>query len=82
MVHKKLLIALSLVVAASPVAAAKHEPMTGPPVANANGEICLRVAPLTGNIAETVRCWTREEWADQGVDVDKEWAENGVVLNA
>lgn len=82
MVHKTLLIALSLIVAASPVSAAKHEPMTGPPVADSNGRICLRVAPLTGNLVETVKCWTREEWAEQDVDVDKEWAENGVVLNA
>jgi hypothetical protein len=39
---------------------------------------CLRVGPLPGNVAETVECWTRAEWADQGVDVDKEWAKNGV----
>ena len=24
--------------------------------------------------------WYTEEWADQGVDVDKEWARNGVKV--
>jgi hypothetical protein len=38
---------------------------------------------LTGNIAEPVRCWTRAEWAEQGVDVDQEWQAEGVgVINA
>ena len=27
---------------------------------------------------QTVQCWTRDEWAEQGVDVDKEWAKEGV----
>ena len=39
---------------------------------------CLRVDPVTGSNVETIQCWTREEWAEQGVDVDKEWAKNGV----
>ena len=82
MAYKGWIIAFGLIVAASPSSAAKHELLTGPPVADAQGKICLRVAPVTGTMLETVQCWTREEWADQDVDVDKEWAENGVVLNA
>jgi hypothetical protein len=39
---------------------------------------CLRVDPVTGSNVETIQCWTREEWTEQGVDVDKEWAKNGV----
>jgi hypothetical protein len=39
---------------------------------------CLRVDPVTGSNVETIQCWTREEWAEQGVDVDREWAKNGV----
>ena len=81
MAHKLLVIALTSL-AAAPAVAAVQDPASPTPVANARGEYCLKVGPLTGNIAETVKCWTREEWADQGVDVDKEWAENGVVLNA
>ena len=81
MAHK--LLALTLIsLAASPGVAAVQDPTSPTPVANARGEYCLRVAPMTGSNVETVRCWTREDWADQGVDVDKEWAENGVVLNA
>ena len=81
MAHKAFVIALASM-AASPAVAAVQEPASPTPVANTRGEYCLKVAPMTGNLVETVRCWTREEWADQGVDVDKEWAENGVVLNA
>ena len=81
MVQKTLFIALGMV-AASPAVGSPREPLPEAPVANAKGEICLRVAPMTGNLVETVKCWTREEWAEQDVDVDKEWAENGVVLNA
>ena len=81
MAHKLLIIAIGSL-AASPAAAAAQDLAAPAPVANARGEICLKVAPLTGSMVETVRCWTREDWADQGVDVDKEWAENGVVLNA
>ena len=39
---------------------------------------CLRVDPLIGSHIETVQCKTRGEWADLGIDVDQEWAENGV----
>jgi len=81
MAHKALVIALASL-AASPAVAAVQDPASPTPVANARGEYCLKVAPVTGSNVETVRCWTREEWADQDVDVDKEWAENGVVLNA
>ena len=81
MAHKALVIALASL-AASPAVAAVQDPTSPTPVANARGEYCLKVAPVTGSNVETVRCWTREEWADQDVDVDKEWAENGVVLNA
>ena len=41
---------------------------------------CLRVAPATGSLLETVRCWTRAQWVDQGVDVDKEWDREGVAV--
>ena len=27
---------------------------------------------------ETIQCRTRDEWAGLGLDVDQEWAENGV----
>ncbi|HYX45200.1 MAG TPA: hypothetical protein VE820_00020 [Sphingomicrobium sp.] len=39
---------------------------------------CLRVDPLVGSRIETIQCKTREEWAALEIDVDQEWAENGV----
>ena len=76
-------IALSLIVAASPLAAAQPEsdPMAGAPAAGPDAKYCMRVE-LTGNVLEPIKCWTREEWAEQGVDVDKEWAQECVRVIA
>ena len=91
MVHKILVIALSTVVAASPLSATTPEPTprTIPPTETPGTQYCLRVGPYTGTRLETVQCWTRQEWAEQCVyeewakqcvDVDKEWAKNGVRI--
>jgi hypothetical protein len=40
----------------------------------------MRVGPVEGSLIEVVRCWTRDQWSEQGVDVDKEWASNGVSV--
>jgi hypothetical protein len=58
---------------------------TYPPAAQAPpgtpyARYCLRVDPLIGSHIETIQCKTRDEWADLGVDVDQEWAENGVKV--
>ena len=79
MAHKALVVAFSMIVATSAVSASQPEP--APPVAPAgtpDTKYCMRVDPLTGSNIETVRCWTREKWAEQGVDVDKEWPKEGV----
>ena len=78
MAHKLLLGALSMIIATS-VAASQPEPspMEGAPAAGADARYCLRVE-LTGNVVEPVRCWTRDKWAEQGVDVDNAWAKEGV----
>ena len=83
MAPKLLLAALSMCVAAAPLSAAANPPPPAgspAPTDSATTKYCLRVGPLTGNITETVQCWTRYEWADQDVDVDKEWALNGVSI--
>ena len=83
MSHKKLAVTFSLVVAAvSPVPAqsADRDSLAGAPAAGPEARYCLRVAPLTGTLVERVRCWTREQWVEQGVDVDKEWAREGVTI--
>lgn len=81
MSHRKLAMAFSLiVVAVSPVLAqpAERDAMTGAPPAGPDARYCLRVEPVTGTRVERIRCWTRERWAGLGVDVDKEWAREGV----
>jgi hypothetical protein len=83
MSHRKLAAACSLiVVAVSPVLAqpAERDSMTGAPAAGSAARYCLRVEPVTGTLTERVRCWTRRQWAEQGVDVDKEWAREGVSV--
>ena len=87
MAHKQLVIALGLIMAASPVAA---QPDSGPierdstqvaaqpaPPGGPDTRYCMRIE-VTGYAADPVRCWTRADWAEQGVDVDREWAKEGV----
>ena len=80
MAHKQLAVALGLMVAAQPVAATQPDPapLATAPAGTPETRYCLRVGPLTGNLAETIECMTRAEWAEQDVDVDKEWAKEGV----
>jgi hypothetical protein len=82
MAYKALLAALSMAAIAAPLSATNPPPPADTPSASdsAGTRYCLRVGPLTGNISETVQCWTRDEWADQDVDLDKEWALNGVSI--
>lgn len=82
MARKILVVALSMIVAASPLSAAKPEPVppTSAPPASADAKYCMRIEAATGTRIETIRCWTREEWANQEVDVDKEWAKEGVKV--
>ena len=83
MAHKELILALGLLVAAAPVSASQSEPV--PPTAPAGGSdtrYCMRVEAQTGSRIESIECWTRDEWAAGGVDVDKDWPKEGVrVLN-
>jgi hypothetical protein len=80
MAYKPILFALSMAVAASPLAASQPEPsrVAVAPEAPPEARYCLRVDPITGSRMETVQCRTREEWAGLEVDVDQEWADNGV----
>lgn len=85
MARREFIVALGMFVAASPVSAATSQPdpgmdapTAGAPSAPPEARYCLRVEPQTGSRIESVECWTREEWADADVDVDKEWAQEGV----
>ncbi len=85
MANRKWVIALGAILASSPVAASQPEPgpMTEAPAGTPQTRYCMRIEAVTGTRIETVECWTREEWAAQGVDVDKDWSKEGVaVLNA
>lgn len=77
MAHRKLALALSLIAAATPVWAAREDgprPATAP----AGTRYCMWMAATTGTLIEHVQCWTRDQWARQGVDVDKDWPKEGV----
>lgn len=78
MAFKAQVVLLSLVALGSATSAqsADSGPMTAPP-GTAQTRYCMRTEAV-GSRIETVRCWTRAEWAEQDVDVDQEWAANGV----
>ena len=82
MAHRLLAVALSMVVTASPLSAASHEPVPAIPAPedSPGARYCMHVEPDTGSLVERIRCWTRAEWAEQGVDVDREWSREGVAV--
>lgn len=81
MARMELMIALGMIAAASPVSATNHEPAPAiAPAAGPDAQYCLRIEAVTGTRLEQVKCWTRQEWAEQEVDVDKEWAKEGVAV--
>ncbi len=80
MAPETLVLALSLIVAAAPVSAASEQgtQMTAAPTGTADTRYCMHIEAITGSRLEQVKCWTREDWAEQGVDVDQDWAKDGV----
>ena len=82
MAHRRLVLALGLIAATAPLpAASRMAPMPGTmpaPAGTADTLYCMRIEAATGSRIEPVRCWTRDEWILQGVDVDRDWAEEGV----
>ncbi len=73
MAARTLILALSAIAAAAPLPAAAEAP-----VGTAETRYCLRLEAFTGSRIERIKCWTREKWAGQGVDLDRNWAEDGV----
>jgi hypothetical protein len=82
MSNKKLAILSGLIVATSPILAKAPatDSTTGAPTAGPTAKYCMGVGPVEGSLVEVVRCWTRDQWSEQDVDVDKEWAKNGVSV--
>ena len=82
MAIKTLIVAMSAIVATS-AAASTQATETTAPAGTPETRYCMRVEPQTGSRIESVECWTREEWAEGGVDVDHDWPKEGVrVLNS
>jgi hypothetical protein len=76
------IVAFGIIAATSPMQATDTERTSprGAPAAGPDARYCMRVEAVTGTLIERVKCWTREEWAEQGVDVDKAWAKEGVAV--
>jgi hypothetical protein len=80
MAHE-LILGLSLAFAAAQGPATNPPPTPAPP-GTPETRYCLRVDPLPGSRIETIQCMTRDEWATLEIDVDQEWAQNGVRVIA
>ena len=81
MSHKKLAVALSVLVAGSPVLAQTLvDTRAGAPAAGPGARYCLWVEAVTGTRIERILCLTRRQWIEQGVDLDEEWAKEGVTV--
>jgi hypothetical protein len=77
-----LVVALGMIAATAALPPTGNVGTTGAPAGTATTRYCLRVDPPTGSRIETIQCRTREDWADLDVDVDQEWAANGVKVLA
>ena len=77
-----MILALSLLAATSQTPVGEPPATTPAPPGNEQTRYCLRVDPLIGSRIETVQCKTRDEWAALDIDVDEEWAANGVRVIA
>jgi len=77
MKRSQLVVLLGLVGIASPTVA---RPAMPAPPGTPTTRYCMRIEAVTGTRLETVKCWTRDEWAEQGVDVDKDWPREGVAV--
>lgn len=82
MAYRILLAALGLVAAAAPAPATIQQPAPeiGAPEGPPDAKYCMRIEPIAGSRLEEVKCWTREQWAENEVDVDKDWASQGVAM--
>lgn len=80
MASRKWVLALSMIAAVSPVSAASEgrTRMTSAPAGTPATRYCMRIEAFTGTLIEQVKCWTREQWAEQGVDLDRDWAREGI----
>ena len=85
MAWKQILLASILIAGAVPTAASQSDRSddavtAGAPDAPEGALYCLKMEPITGTRIGSILCWTRQEWADNDIDLDKAWAEDGVEV--
>lgn len=79
MAYSKIIVALGMIAAASPVSATSQYPVPAEaPAGTSETRYCMRIEAITGSRIEELKCWTRQEWAEQEVDVDRDWGKEGV----
>ena len=78
MARRALVLAFGLLTAAPVSATVQDTHWAGAPEGTAETKYCMRIEAITGSRIEEVKCWTRAEWAERGVDVDVDWAKEGV----
>ena len=78
MARTAIILVFGLLAAAPAWATIQDTAWTGAPEGTAETKYCMRIEAITGSRIEEVKCWTRAEWAERGVDVDVDWAREGV----
>jgi len=78
MATRKWALALAALAAAAPAAAMRDARPATAPAGSPDTRYCMRIEATTGSRVEQVRCWTRAQWAAQGVDLDRDWPTEGV----
>ena len=76
------LFVVALSIAAALPLPAGNAGTAGAPEGTPETRYCLRVDPVIGSRIETIQCRTRDGWADLDVNLDQEWAANGVRVIA
>lgn len=79
MTRNGLIVAFAGLAAVGAPLAAQSMDMGPAPTGTPDTKYCMKIEAPTGSRIESVRCWTREEWAEQGVDVDRDWPKEGVT---
>ena len=74
----EIIAALTAIVASLQAPSASQVPTTPAPPGGPETRYCLRVDPAPDSLVATIQCRTRDDWASLDVDVDQEWAQNGV----
>jgi hypothetical protein len=78
MARTALIIAFGLLTTSPVSATVQDTQWTRAPEGTSETRYCMHIEAITGSRIEEVKCWTRAEWAERDVDVDVDWAREGV----